>query len=75
MSSALSLADESSVQDQLLYRLLALVRELVPSSWMMSSALELRADLWTALLMQSLCIIVSILKMLVSDVDLVSTVS
>ena len=60
------------MQDQLLYCLLALVRELVPSSWKISSALELRADFWTALLIHS--VIVAILKMLVSDVDLVSTV-
>jgi len=60
------------VQDQLLFRLLDLARELVPSTWMTSSALELRADLWTALLLHLVCTIVSILKMLVSDVGLVS---
>ena len=61
-----------SVQDQLLFRLLDLARELAPSTWMTSSALELRADLWNALLLHLVCTIVSILKMLVSDVDLVS---
>jgi len=60
------------VQDQLLFRLLDLAKELVPSTWMMSSALELRADLWTALLLHLVCTIVSILKTLVSDVGLVS---
>jgi len=63
---------KSPVQDQLLFRLLDLAKELVPSTWMMSSALELRADLWTALLLHLVCTIVSILKTLVSDVGLVS---
>ena len=44
----------------------ALVRVLGPSSWTMSSALVLRADLWTVLIMELVHITVSTLKMPVS---------
>ena len=46
--------------------MLPLVRELGPSSWTMSSALVLRAGLWTVPTMELAHITVSTLKMLVS---------
>jgi len=58
-----------SPQEQLLFHLHSLARELGPSSWMMLDALVPKPDLWTVLIGELACITVFTLKMLVFDVE------
>ena len=58
-----------SPQEQLLFHLHSLARELGPSSWMMLDALVPKPDLWIVLIGELACITVHTLKMLVFDVE------
>jgi len=57
-------------QEQLLFHLHSLAKELGPSSWMMLDALVLKPDLWIVLIGELACITVHTLKMLVFDVEI-----
>ena len=68
MNTVLTLNHISFQQVQQPSPLLHLARELDPSCWMMWPAVALRPDFLTALTQELVLTIVSILKMLVSDV-------